>query len=107
MTYRALRKSDKRKERDRVQWSDVEQVKFDIVAHGVGEAIVGPIYFGYAYDRPGLAFTYAVESPPAKFTAGVKEWIQDANGAYVGAYLWYKIDGCAPADIVFEEAPPE
>lgn len=47
-----------RQEADRAQWADLANTEFKFDVNGVGEKVVGPIYFGRAYEKPPL-FSYS------------------------------------------------
>lgn len=92
------------REFDRRGWAGRQKASFDVNVTGCGEAIQGPYWFGRAYEEPP-EFTWsgasrkAVEGIPPFLTVGVSEWIRDAAGMYVGAYLWFKVRGagsCPP-----------
>ena len=62
-----------------------------------GEVVVGPFWFGRAFDLPPRFEVSAVidtdldvgEAPfPQQITVGVFEWLQDEQEMYVGAMLW-------------------
>lgn len=62
-----------------------------------GEVVVGPFWFGRAFDLPPRFDVSAVidsdlslgEAPFAQqITVGVSEWLQDEQEMYVGAMLW-------------------
>lgn len=89
----------KRIELDRETWAGLDKIDYHILVEGRGEAIVGPFYFGRAFDAPPF-FTFsavATNNNPgvaSQLTVGVDEWIIDDQEMYVGAYLWFAFDSC-------------
>ncbi len=84
--------------------------------------MAGPFYFGRAFDAPPF-FTFSAtaaggdQGAAPQLTIGVEEWIQDEQGMYVGAILWFKCKLCwepiktggrpAESSVPWERLPPQ
>ncbi len=106
--YPEIRKNDTITRLSRETEAGFTRSEYQQVVYCAGEANpTEPIWFGRAYDRPPF-FTYSavaknnevvvtpfpcgdVTDRAAGMTIGVSEWIRDAQGMYVGAHLWYKV----------------
>jgi hypothetical protein len=114
MTYREIRQTNIEKTLDRDQWSELGRVEFQQLTFCINEHLSEPIYFGRAFDAPPFFSFSAVarfdlwSTDPLEenvvftgknlinYTIGVAEWIQDPQGMYVGARLWYKTQQFVP-----------
>ena len=56
--YRSLRRANTKGKLDRGTWAGLDKLKFQTLVRGGGEAYVGPIYFGQAFESPPF-FTYS------------------------------------------------
>jgi hypothetical protein len=103
----SLHQAEKKHERDRIQWSDQFNIRFDVIARGLGEGLIEPVYFGAAYANPPLfewsaawagetlidLAAWGVEHPEVKAlrAAGGSSVIQDQlapDGSFEGQMLW-------------------
>lgn len=91
--HRNLRREERRSALDRNQWADLDRIDYALTAEGMGQAFSGPYLFGRAFDAPPYFTFSSVSTLPHPITVGVAEWIQDEQGMYVGANLWYRNDG--------------
>lgn len=106
--YPEIRKYDKISRLSREIEAGFTRSEYQQVVYCAGEANpTEPILFGRAYDRPPF-FSFSavaknnevvvtptpcgdITDRAAGMTIGVSEWIRDAQGMYVGAHLWYKV----------------
>ena len=114
MTWGNIRKLQSQQEQARGTEAGYARVQFDQLVYCAGEAApLEPVFFGRAFDSPPF-FTYSAvgknEVPlfenncsdprysgdanvrQSGLTIGVREWIRDERGSYIGAYLWYKMN---------------
>ncbi len=103
------RRAEGKKERDRIQWSDLFAKSFDMLAKGTGEALVEGVYFGAAYDAPPLLEFSAVrkEGTGAPTVKAIgwghpKVKIQKTQGGNIGQIDGFLADGSFETQGMFD-----